>query len=186
MTGGPALLARYGHNTRHTLGHKVKAALVRIRTGCAKAGYRGINEAGLLLPQSVIVQAESGHHPRAIILHHHISLSGECPHDIPGAAIFEIEHDTALVPVDRPIAGTLHPLPFAHTPSSIAAGRLDLDDIGSQVSKQHGAKRPGHDLGKFQDANSGECLFHSFPSFLTGREKKGPTGSRPYERRYSW
>ena len=162
----PVVLARHGHNARHTLGHEIKAAFVRIRAGCAKAGYRSINEAGLLLLQPVIAQAESGHHSRTIILHHRVSLSHQCPGNILGTTVFEIEHNTALVPVDRPIAATLHPLPLPHAPGSIAARRLDLNNIGPQVPKKHGAKRPGHHLGKFQDADSRECLFHIFLSFL--------------------
>ena len=38
-----------------------------------------------------------------------------------------------------------------HLAGRIAAGRLDLDDIGAEIREQHGAERPGHDLSEIQD-----------------------------------
>src|SRR5262249_53616580 len=76
-------------------------------------------------------------------------------HDAPLGGL-QVEHDAALPAVHRVEARAVAAGRARHLPRRVAGGRLDLDDVGAQVSEEHGAVGTGHPLRDVEDADAVE------------------------------
>ena len=65
--------------------------------------------------------------------------------------LFEVEHDAALVAVERHERHALATHMRRQVTAQVAAGGFDLDDIGAHVSEGHSASRAGDHLGEVDD-----------------------------------
>jgi len=87
----------------------------------------------------------------------HVGALGQAQQDTPGGLLLEIEHDRALVAIDRQVerahVGVAHRAELARC---VALGRLDLDDIGAEIAEL--LRRPGaeHDGRAVHNTNAAE------------------------------
>ena len=89
------------------------------------------------------------------------------------ASLFlQVDHEAALGAVDleetTPL--TVQRRGVAH---AVAAGRLDLEDVGAQVGEDHGAVRAGDVFGEVGDSNAGQNAGHCGPPTDRQRVRAG-------------
>ena len=73
FTGGPSgPLAGEAHDAAHRLGDEVEAAPVLVGPGAAEAGQRAVDQAGIVLAQILVAEAEALHRARREILDQHV------------------------------------------------------------------------------------------------------------------
>jgi hypothetical protein len=99
---------------------------------------------------------------RRLVGDEHVRRREQSLEDLGVAAIIVIQGDGPLVAIGGQEIGGLaadeRRTPAAGLVSSARA--LDLDDVGAEIAKEHGAVGPGKGLGKFNDANGIEYGFH--------------------------
>ena len=117
--------------------------------------------------QLLVPQGERVHGAGAIVLDQDVRARGQGPEDLLPARFLQVEDDAALVAVDAPEAGTLGAAASRHRARGVAVRRLDLDHVGAQVPEEHRAEGAGHDLGRVEDADPVEGLFHAGALLLT-------------------
>ncbi len=72
----------------------------------------------------------------------------------------EIEHEAALVAVERHEADAFAIADWRRRPAHIAFRRLDFDNIRPHVGKQRSAQRTGDEIGQLDNLDAGERLCH--------------------------
>src|SRR5262245_36696992 len=97
-----------------------------------------------MLTHSVIIQAESLHHPWTKILHEHVTLLSHLQDGVTRRRLFEVEDNTTLIAVEvdkpRPESGFKG---HAQVTQDVTNGSFDFNDISSHVCHHHGTKRAG-------------------------------------------
>ena len=58
LAGRPPGFARHAHDAAHALRDDVEAAFLPVRSGLAKARYRGIDDAGIDLADRLVIDAQ--------------------------------------------------------------------------------------------------------------------------------
>ncbi len=86
----------------------------------------------------------------------------------------EVEHDAALVAVDAAEVAAVRLLfvaldERARVARHVAARRLDLHHVGPEIGEQHGAVRPGEDLGEVEHAQAVERTHRCAPGVAAVR-----------------
>jgi hypothetical protein len=114
---------------------------ISVGTGLTIAGDTAIHQPGMFAAQRGIVQADLLHRPDLEILDQHVGGSDQLPGERLSTRVLEVERQAALVAVDAEIVGALTVQPGRSPLARIVAadGMLDLDHVGSQICKQHGA-----------------------------------------------
>ena len=128
---------------------RANAGLVESGPLGAVAGRRAVDDGRVDLFQIVVADAQPFGDALAKILDEHIRLGGELAHDLAALGVLEVERDAALVAIHALEVGVdalrqvgQHAADPAELPSMVAIQRLDLDDLGAQVSQHHGGHRP--------------------------------------------
>ena len=126
----------------------------RARSECRDAA---VHQSGVSPPNGGLVQAEPCHRPGAEVLYQNISTLGEASRHLQVRTVAQVEHDAALVAVDAEEVGAFV-IDERRSPHSgvVALGSFDLDDVGTQVTEGHGAKRSGQYPGEIDDPQRGK------------------------------
>jgi len=115
--------------------------------------------------EPVVVEAEPLHEPGGEVLGHHVRPLDQPQEEGVALRLLEVDGDAALVGVEeqeehRVEAGHLRPV----APRLLAAGRLDLDDVGAEPAQELGAGGARLELGEIQDPDAGQRVIGHDPS----------------------
>ena len=149
----PVRFAVDRHDTAERLGHQVEGWLVAEAGFLTVARDRTDNQIRIDRVQRLDAKAQPVHHPRPEILHHGVAVSRQIEQDGSAARRARVQREAFLVPVDCQEVMAFAALIGWDIACLIAAVDLfDLDDLGAQITQDHGAERPGQDPGQIQDA----------------------------------
>ena len=87
----------------------------------------------------------------AKILQKHVGAGEQPVHGLAILGLGEVEHDAALAAVEQREERRSH---AAEAAGLVAAGRLDLDDLGAQLRQDHAAGRAHHHVGHLDDPHA--------------------------------
>ena len=144
----------------HALGDHVVARPVRIGADACpripEAADTAVDDARIARRHSLIADPQPVHHAGAHVLDDRIRPFAQLEQDLAVRRVLEVEHDATLVAVDageeaaevdtvRPtLARPLESRWERRYPTrSVAAGRLDFDDVGAEVAQQRRSVGPG-------------------------------------------
>ena len=126
---------------------EVMARAVAKRSILAITADAAEHEPGLDRVQRCHPGAKTIHHAGTEALHDHIGSGGEAEKRLTPHGILEIDCQRALVAVEWMEHRRVLVDKRWHPAHVVAAGSVfDLDDIGAEVRKEHGAERPGSNL----------------------------------------
>src|SRR5438477_670854 len=140
-----------------------------IGSGLAIAGDRAIDQTRVQRFEGVVINAQAFGYAWTQLFDQDISLTRQLVEDLARLRIFEVNTDALLVALEgvigRGATGASH-LGARSTGlfSAAAGGRARLlhsDHLGSHITENHGAKRPGGESGKVKDSNSCERSWHA-------------------------
>ena len=152
--------SRHRKRARERLDDQIDAGAPPVRPGLAEARHGGINDArvhGLYLRSA---QPELVERARPVRLQEHVRLGRELAQDLDRLRPLEIEHEAALVAVERDEAHALVVADRRRRAPHVALRRLDLDDVGAHVAEQRAGERAGDEIRELDDANSSEWFWH--------------------------
>ena len=153
----------------HRLGDDVVSGQVGVGAGAgariAEAADGGVDEAWVALGERFVGEAEALHDAGGEVLDEHVRLFGQAHDRLFAAGRLEVEHEAALVAVEAGVIAAEGALGVvvgegAGEAGHLAAGRLDLDDVGAEVGEEHRAVGAGEGLGEVEDADAwrgGRC-----------------------------
>jgi hypothetical protein len=135
----------------------VEGARRRIAAALAEAEGADIDDARVQLSHRFVVEPEPLHRLRPDVVDQGIGALRELQQRLLAGRLLQVEHDAALVAVQveeqragaRATAG-------AGGAQHVAAGRLDLDHVGTEVRQHLGRRRSHDDFGDVDDAQAGE------------------------------
>ena len=113
-----------------------------------------------LMAESLVVDAEASGDVGAVVGEDDVGLLGETTDDIGGFGFGEVEGHGALAAVvghEGPAIGGQDGLGVA---PEVAPGRLDLDDAGAHIGKEHTRRGGGDHGGKFDDVDAVQGAGH--------------------------
>src|SRR6266446_355172 len=179
--GHLAWLADQGHQPAHGHRDQITSFVVSIRTRLAEWRDRYQDQPRVLLPERFEAQPKAFESPRRIGLDQKVGLRGKPFEEIAAALRLQVQRDSALSGVIadevEAFAG-IRPVAWERTnkPRCIAAGRFDLDNIGTQVGQNFSA-RESRFVSEIQHAiwSEGAVCFHTFEE---------ETVAAVYDRRY--
>jgi hypothetical protein len=90
-------------------------------------------------------------------------ISGELEQDLDRLRLLEIEHQAALVAIERDEAHALVVADRRRRAAHVALRRLDLDHVGPHVGEQRAGKRAGDEIRELDDTNPASGFGMSFP-----------------------
>ena len=166
--GLAALVAGRAHQAGARLDDQVLRLAGEHRALAAPSGAARVDDVRLALPDVLVPEAETVHHAGAKILDHHVGLLDQRQDDLAAFGRLEIDREQALVAERAEIeaadaAGHFGAGPAART---LAAERLDLDDLRAHVAEVLGARRPlqhvaeTHDLHPVEEHSSVSAIRH--------------------------
>ncbi len=121
--------------------HVVPRAVAK-RPGLPVAADRAVHEAGVLLAQGLVADAEPLEHAGAEGLEQDVAVADQATQHLAALLVLEVDADRALVAVQRQEhrrrRGRLDALVLRRRPAHVVAhaGVLDLDDVGAEVGQQ--------------------------------------------------
>ena len=118
-------------------------------------------------------EAEIPQHILPEVLHDDVGLLHELQEDLASSFALEVERHAALVDVQHEERVAAAGWGNVMAPQNLAAGRLDLDDIGALCGQQQAAVRPVVDLAEFEHPKAGEGLCVHAASESTRRSSGG-------------
>ena len=122
----------------------------------AVAGDRHVDEARVLGGERVVVEAPRRHHAGPEVLDEHVDGAGEAPHEVAPGRLRQVDGDQPLAEVELHEPGRARDLAVATGAGLVAAGRLELDDVGAELGEHPRAVRPGDDPGEVEDPDAGQ------------------------------
>ena len=164
----------------------VMANPVRSRHGpvSPNAGIRTMIEPRVDVADLVPRQPERLHHPRAVVLDHHVALGDQPAGQVAAGVAGHVDRDAALVRVRGvEVRRALPPLRHrarvvVHQPGAVGAhGRLDVDDVGAEHAEHVGEERAGPERREVGDAHAVER------ARAGGRDRLERRRARPAARR---
>ena len=151
------------HQAAAGLDDEVVAGLAGIGTADAVTADGDMHEIRVQSLQGILVEPEAGKAARAEVLDEHVPPADELPQHLAAGVRVKIEPEAPLVAIDgQEIRGRtgascrIADPRWSPTPRRIAFGRLDLDDLRTEVGQEHRAVRPGQDGRTIEDAQSVE------------------------------
>ena len=150
-------VAGQAHQPRDGLDHEVVAGQVASAGSAAEAADRGVDDAGVVGADAVVVEPEPRQAPRLEVLDEDVGPPGELAGRRPVVVVLEVQRHRALVAVDPEVVrrdAVAHRR--APRPGVVAAGRLDLDHLGAEVGEEHRRVGAGEDPGEVGDEEPGE------------------------------
>src|SRR6266571_3054991 len=169
-------LAGQGHEAAHRLAKRIERGTIAVRAVLAEARYRHQDDAGVQCAQPLVVEAHGSHHAGAKVLQHDVGLRHQRGEDLLALGAPEIEADALLAAV---VDGEVDALAAHHRrmPARLlAAGWLDLDDLGAEIRHEHAAARPRLEPRELENANAVETAGShvvSSGSYLTTLRRPG-------------
>jgi hypothetical protein len=150
--GAQRAVAPAGHvgESPHHLHDLVEPGAALIRAG-KEALERAINESGIHLAQRLLAESQLVHRAGLEVLGHHVRARDELQHGLAPARRLDIDGEALLVAVvsrEEARAGG------DELAGMIAVGRLDLDDLGTQVGEDQPAGRPHHHVAELRDPDA--------------------------------
>ena len=124
-----------------------------------RAGVNLIIEAfsGVL---SVTGEPELVERARPIRLQKHVRRRRQLVQDLDRLRPLEVEHQAALVAVERDEADALVVADRRRRARHVALRRLHLHHVGPHVGEQRAGERPGNEIGKLDHPNAGQRFRH--------------------------
>ena len=95
-------IARHGHHPALRLGNDIEAGVPGIRTVLTVARDRTHDQTRVQGFERVVVQAVFGHHPGAVVFHHHVHPADQLAHNFERLGLLEIDTQTFFCPRRRP------------------------------------------------------------------------------------
>ena len=147
------------HQPAHALDQEVVAGAVRIRPALPEAGDGAVHQARVERAQGGIVQPVLRQAPGLEVLHQHVALLRQAPHQLLPLGAGEVDGHRLLVAVGAHVVGRLarglaggvgH---VGRAPGArvvAAAGALHLDDLGAQVAQRLGGPGAGQHARQVQ------------------------------------
>ena len=151
-------MARHAHQARERLHDDVvpgsRGALALI----AERGERAVHEPRLLGRERRVIEPEAFHQAGTEVLHDHVAREREPARDRASILGPEVDHDRALVPVEREEVGRVLADERRSPATRVVpgAGSLDLHDVGAEVAEQHRRERARQDAGEVRHSDPGE------------------------------
>ncbi len=149
-------MAGHAHDARVSLRHEVEPRLVLVRTRATEPGDGRVDDGrvdgtNVLVPQPEALQASG-----AKVLDEDVRVPRHIADDLGPLRLLHVDNDAALVTSDveegrRFARHERRPRTADIVPS---VRLLDLDDVRSHVSQEHGAERSRHDLSNVDDSNA--------------------------------
>ena len=105
-----------------------------------------------------MIETERGEIARRETLDDDVRFAGELPENSYPFRRLQIEADAALVEISHQEEEALLrigiiPEEWRHIPARLSTGRLDLDDVGAEVTENLGTERTRDSLAEIQNAN---------------------------------
>ncbi|MNT08997.1 hypothetical protein D3C72_1437580 [compost metagenome] len=151
--------ADQAHQAGIRLHDAVDAGAARIWSLLPVGGDRAVDQRGVGFSQLCMAEPEAFHYPRAHALHHDVGARDQAACHGHAVGGLEVERHAQLVAVEAVEQRAVVAEPAGAQPAAkLAAGRLHLDDPGAHVGQQHGAGRPGADLGEVDDGQAVQCV----------------------------
>ena len=97
---------------------------------------------------------------RPVRLQKHVRFCRELAQDLDCLGLLEIEHQAALVAVERDEAHALAVADRRRGAAHVALRRLDLDDVGAHVGEQRAGERTGDEIRQLDDPDPRQRLWH--------------------------
>src|SRR5690606_22527118 len=121
---------------------------VPVGAGLTEAGDGAVDDAGVLLAQPLVADAQAIGRARPKVLDGHVGGAGEAVDDLSPLRRAHVDGDALLVAVDAEEVAAFAPDEgWSPVPCIIAgAGALHLDDLRAEVGEHHGA------VGSAEDA----------------------------------
>ena len=129
----------------------------------------GVNEPGISRRQPFRLETQLRELLRPDIVHEHVGAVDQAVKRIAVAALFQIEHDAALVAVDAE-EHRRHAVfdGWARLAGGVAARGFDLDDVGAEIAEPLAGERPHRDGREIDDPDAVEGK-HRVYSAASGR-----------------
>ena len=148
----PGLVGQPGHR----LGQGAEGAALGVRPGLAEPGDPQHHQGWVDLLQIRRAESPFLQHSGAEVLDHHVGLGDQAAQDVLTLGFAEVQGDGPLVAGDDLPPQAVAVLGQAVGAGGIAAGMLDLDDVGAPVAEQHRGDRSGVDGSQVQHPQPGE------------------------------
>jgi hypothetical protein len=145
------------HDPAHRLDDEVVAGAGGVGTVLPEAGDRAVDDARVLRGDGGVVEAEPGEAADLEVLDHDIGRGGEAARGGEVLRVAEVEGDRALAAVGRVEVGGRAILGEGRAPAAglVALGRLDLDDVGTEIGERLADPRAGEHAGELEHLQSG-------------------------------
>jgi len=129
---------------------------------------RAVNEPRVDLAQPLPAETEPRHRLRSHIVHQNIALPDQSQQHRRRIRLFQVEYERALVAVEveEDMAHLAMPSRLG-IPHDVAAGRLDLDHLGTEVAKDLRRERPKYHGGEVEYLDAGEGSWLGFAHRVT-------------------
>lgn len=157
------------HEAAEGLQHRIHRRTVAHGAGFAVAGNRNVDQAGVHLRETLVAVTKSLGHAGAIAFDKHIGIGDHRVGDRFGIVMLEVQADRPLAHIGDDGIGGVVAVDPADQPRTIAALRLDLDDIRALLSHQHPAIGTGQTLREIDDLQAliGTLEAHDAPRFFS-------------------
>ena len=141
---------------------------------------RAMDQTGIASPQLFAGQPEPRHRAGSKALQQHVGVVDQCQEARTFGVVAQVQHHAAAAAQPHVVAGGVS--------EGIAAGRLDLDDVGAVVGEQHAGDRPGDTPREVEDSDAVEDACHRvLLSWSSGWRRSGwPSRGRCEGRAPGW
>src|SRR4029078_3607484 len=133
---------------------RLDASAAAIGPGLAEARYRGVDDKRLHRLHGSGPEPELVERARPGRLQEHIRSARKLQQDLDGLWPLEIEHEAALVAVERDKAHALAVADRRRRTAHVALRRFYLDHVGAHVGEQRAGKRARDEIRELDDPNS--------------------------------
>ena len=149
------------------LDHAIVGGVALVRPLRAEGGDRAVDEVGVDLREVAVAEAQAVHDARDGVLDDHVGAPGEPARRLAALVRLQVEDDALLSPVPH--------APGGHGAEGVAAGRLDLDDLGAVVGQDHGRHAGGEPRSEIDD---GDAFTYWGHGLLRGPRRPVPHDTR--------
>jgi hypothetical protein len=160
---------------RHRLAHRCEASALSVGTRLAEPRDARDDQRRLALEQRLGAEAPALERAGPEVLHHDVTVEREAPRErLPRLGV-EIERDAPLVPRQAPPPHAGVPIHAAPSADGIARERLELHDLGPEVSEHRARERARDELPELEHLHPVE---RAWPRGLVGRRRRLHGGER--------
>ncbi len=142
----------------------VVAGFAALRAGLAVAGDRAIDQPRVLLAHGLVAEPEPLHHAGAKLLHQHVGARDQIVGGGAAFFAFQVGDELLLAAVQHGEGRRVAAQKRRDHARGLAAGPLDLHDLGAGFGEHQGRERPRQQRGEIGDQNAferfGLCLRH--------------------------